>query len=92
MGYSIKPSAKESNSESSLFCTKEAKDDTGFERFCSKIGGWYRPYDDLNQMTDVIDKLAKNFPNGIVLTITYQSIIAKQAFRDFIISTMPEES
>ncbi len=103
MGYDIKPSKKESSGESSLFCTREAKDDTSFERFVSKIGFYYRPYDDLNQMSEVIDKLMLlrdirietmvNQPHHVEQL--FYAIIGsriKQGFRNFIISTMDEDN
>jgi len=94
IGYSIKPSAKESNSESSLFCTKEAKDDTDFERFFSKIGFWYRPYDDLNQRMPVFDKLfTDKLYGGNHQSFNWQIYCygIDKATKDFIISTMDKE-
>ena len=67
-------------------------------------GRWkYNPYDDLNQMAEVVEKLLQNISsplNSMVnqprileqmyYTITLGSI--KQAFRDFIISTKEKDN
>jgi len=55
----------------------------------------YNPYDDLNQMADVVEKLLESeiIIAGRIeeLSLAPLSHGIKQAFRDFIISTMPEK-
>ena len=51
----------------------------------------YNPYDDLNQMAEVVEKLGREEISPIELIDTLFSKGIKQAFRDFIISTMPNE-
>jgi len=59
----------------------------------------YNPYDDLNQMADVVEKLASKW--GVDEQICSDWVFAqeqmevvgiKQAFRDFIISTMEKDN
>ena len=55
----------------------------------------YNPYDDLNQMVVVVEKLlddADKFYLAKFSSHTLDTVGIKQAFRDFIISTMPEDS
>ena len=48
----------------------------------------YNPYDDLNQMAEVVEKLFNS--NGFLRYYNnLENLGIKQAFRDFIISTMP---
>lgn len=57
--------------------------------------GYYNPYNDLNQMAEVFDKLDPSF--NLTLNECGNFIMQcnefgiKQAMRDFIISTMPED-
>ena len=60
----------------------------------------YNPYDDLNQMAEVVEKLFDDFSSNEVTLlawiktigrITDRESLIKQAFRDFIISTMLED-
>ena len=58
--------------------------------------GWTQinPYDDLNQMAEVVEKLLTEY-DYCYSSFPSQMIIAtkgvKRAFRDFIISTMPKD-
>ena len=53
----------------------------------------YSPYDDLNQMAEVFDKLFKD--RNATTTLEFLKISGmrgvKEAIQDFIISTMPED-
>lgn len=50
----------------------------------------YNPYDDLNQMAEVVEKLwGGHIKTKYLENYPFPSIPIKQAFRDFIISTMP---
>ncbi len=56
----------------------------------------YNPYGDLNQMAEVVEKLygatRGSMHKEYDLMYNILSVGIKQAFRDFIISTMPEEA
>jgi hypothetical protein len=56
----------------------------------------YNPYDDLNKMAEVVEKLAGDGNIGhafidMLFNDKYEINNIKQAFRDFILSTMEEE-
>ena len=91
-------------------CYKEVEPPHFFDRglYVSQRNGanlWlYNPYDDLNQMADVVEKLCFNaskhwietsnylYPDEVSITDYFEKMrlgkSIKQAFRDFIISTM----
>lgn len=61
----------------------------------TKLEGFERPYTDLNVMAEVVEKLlddADKFYLAKFSSHTLDTVGIKQAFRDFIISTMPEDS
>ena len=79
-----------------------------FNEYCAEVMGHkrlsahYTPYDDLNQMAEVVEKLVSNIREQKYAPELYQDvnpaykiflhgIQVKRAFRDFIISTMPEK-
>ena len=70
----------------------------GLPSYRSKSGKrkLYNPHDDLNQMADVVDDLSlltkyNDEFDDMIKSICEPEITVKQAFRDFIISTMPED-
>jgi hypothetical protein len=77
-----------------LYCGHRLADTLWFDdEHAPDYQGIYNPYDDLNQMAEVVEKLLKNediFDLDIA-NISNGYITIKQAFRDFIISTMPEQ-
>ena len=79
-----------------LWCERKSKDNTDYEQFFSRLGFYYNPYNDLNQMADVFDKLnSKGFDKHMQvfnLNIFVKALPIKQAVRDFIISTMPDSN
>ena len=83
---------------------------TEFNKYCSSVMGYkpdgkggftnlvgrYTPYDDLNQMAGVVEKLlignqCKKCFELMQIIALQVNINIKQAMRDFIISTMPED-
>ena len=57
---------------------------------CWHVTGTFNPYDDLNQMAEVVERLLKNERIPKALNI-FSGEDIEQAFRDFIISTKEKE-
>ena len=79
--------------EVALWCKKPAESDTDFDKFFSNLGFYYNPYNDLNQMAEVIEKLLDDhniFIDNQKCPNKYMIIRVgfKQSFRNFIISTV----
>ena len=75
-----------------------------FNKYCADVMNYnyevesaycYEPYDDLNQMAEVVEKLIQTdevlFPQTSNMGFSIRRDSVKQAFRDFIISTKEKE-
>ena len=72
-----------------------------FNKYCADVMGYkpsdldllydrdYNPYDDLNHVSDVVEELLERYAPKRSICGAIRRKGVKQAFRDFIISTIP---
>ena len=92
MGYEIRECPYDIG-DYALWCGRKSKDNTDYDNFFSRLGFYYNPYDDINQMAEIVDAMLQTggnikgcIPFDVFIDCMNCAGNTKQAFRDFIIS------